>query len=89
MWVVPYLAEFVGTFAFIFSILATGNFLAIGATLALVIYLIGDVSGGNVNPAVSLTMYLKGTLSTTELAGYVVAQLLGGAASFYTYKALV
>jgi len=88
MWVVPYLAEFMGTFALLLSIFATGNFAVIGATLAAVIYLIGGVSGGHVNPAVSLAMYVKGSLSSSELAGYVVAQLLGGLAGFYTFKTL-
>jgi aquaporin Z len=66
--------------------LATGNFAVIGATLAVVIYLLGKISGGHVNPAVSLAFYLKGALSMTEFVGYVVAQLLGGAVSYYTYK---
>jgi aquaporin Z len=88
MWVVPYLAEFMGTFALLLSIFATGNFAVIGATLALVIFLIGGVSGGHVNPAVSLAMYVKGSLSVTELVGYAVSQLLGAVAGFYTYKAL-
>lgn len=88
MWVVPYLAEFMGTFALLLSIFATGNFAVIGATLAVVIYLIGGVSGGHVNPAVSVAMYVKGSLSAMELAGYIVAQVLGAAAGLYTYKAL-
>ena len=82
----PLLAEFFGTFALLFSILTTGNFAAIGATLALVIFLICDVSGAHVNPAVSLVMLLKGGLEATKFGGYVLAQSLGAVAAFYTYK---
>jgi aquaporin Z len=82
------LAEFLGTFLLLISILATGNALVIGLTLALVIFCIGGLSGGHVNPAVSLAMLLNGGLSTTEFAMYAVSQLAGGAAAVYVFKAL-
>jgi aquaporin Z len=82
-----YIAEFVGTFFFILTILASGgNPLVIGAGLALVIFLIANVSGGHVNPAVSLAMFMNGSLRPTDLFSYVFAQLLGGASAYYTYK---
>ena len=82
------LAEFLGTFVLLLSILASGsNAFVTGGALALVILLIGGLSGGHVNPAVSLAMYLKGSLSAGEFVSYAVAQLLGGAASLYAYNA--
>ena len=59
MKIIEVLPEFLGTFALIFSILATGNFLVIGLTLATVIYLVGDLSGANVNPVVSLVLFVN------------------------------
>jgi aquaporin Z len=82
------LVEFFGTFLLLISILATGNAFIIGATLALIILLIGGISGAHVNPAVSLAMFVKGGLSSTEFVGYAFAQLAGGAAAYYAYKAL-
>lgn len=84
----PLLAEFLGTFLLLISILATGNALIIGLTLALVIFLVGGLSGAHVNPAVSLTMFIKGSLSVSELVGYIVVQLAGGAAALYVFNAL-
>ena len=82
-----YLAEYVGTFFFILAIFASGgNPLIIGGALALAIFLIADCSGGHVNPAVSLAMYMNGTLKGSDLALYVLAQLLGGASAFYAYR---
>lgn len=82
-----YLAELVGTFFFILSILASaGNAYIVGIALAVVILLIGAVSGGNVNPAVSFAMYMKGMLSPMELGYYIVAQLLGSAGAVYAFK---
>jgi len=89
MTVLPLIGEFLGTFLFVLSILVTGNPAVIGAVLALVIWLLSKISGGHVNPAVSLAFLLKGNLSYTEMVGYTLAQLLAAAASVYTYKALV
>lgn len=82
-----YIAEYFGAFFFILVILASGgNPLVIGAALALVIFLIANVSGGHVNPAVSLSMFLNGSLKTTDLFSYVFAQLLGGISAYYAYS---
>ena len=82
------LAEVLGTFLLLISILATGNALVIGLTLSLIIFLIGGLSGAHVNPAVSLAMLLNGSLSAAEFAGYAVVQLAGGAAAVYVFRAL-
>jgi glycerol uptake facilitator-like aquaporin len=73
-----YLAEYLGTTFFLYVILVTGNFMAIGAALALAVYIGSHISGANYNPAVSIMMYFKGNLSATNLAPYIVAQILGG-----------
>ena len=81
-----YLVEFLGTLFFLYIIIATGNALAIGAALALVIYLGGKISGGNFNPAVSVMMVVAGKLSKQDLIGYILAQILGGLAALELYK---
>jgi aquaporin Z len=80
-----YLVEFVGTIFFIYVILATGNPLAIGAALALVITLAKNTSGGHVNPAVSLAMVSSGKLPATELVPYIIAQCFGGLVAYQLY----
>ena len=80
-----YLVEFVGTIFFIYVILATGNPLAIGAALALVITLAKNTSGGHVNPAVSLAMVSAGKLPATELVPYVIAQCFGGLIAYQLF----
>ena len=59
MNVLPLFAEFLGTFLFVLSILVTGNAVVIGATLALIVWLLSKISGGHVNPAVTLAFFLK------------------------------
>jgi len=81
-----YLAEFLGTLFFIYIILATGNPIAIGAALTFVILLIGNISGGHVNPAVSVIMASAGKLPVNDLIPYVISQILGGLVALEIYK---
>lgn len=81
-----YLAEFLGTLFFVYIILATGNPIAIGAALTFVILLIGNISGGHVNPAVSVIMASAGKLPVNDLIPYVISQILGGLVALEIYK---
>lgn len=81
-----YLAEFLGTLFLVYVILATGNPLAIGAALAIAIFLSAGVSGGHLNPAVSVVMAAKGRLDTTDLIPYIIAQIGGGLVALEIYK---
>jgi len=81
-----YLAEFLGTCFFVFIILATGNPIAIGAALALVVLVTKDISGGNINPAVSVVMASVGKLPLNDLVPYISAQVLGGLVALEIYK---
>jgi len=81
-------SECVGTFLLLTSILFTGNWLIIGLTLAGVIYITGNISGGHMNPAVSVAMYLKGAIDASECVGYSLSQILGAVIALYTFKTL-
>ena len=85
----PLAVEFLGALLLVLSILISNNSLVIGATLAIIIYLVGDISGAHVNQAVSLDMYMKGSLTLNEFASYVGMQMLGGASSAYLYSLFV
>ena len=52
--------------------------LAFGLTLLALVYLIGDISGCHVNPAVTMGALLTGRISLTDAVGYWVAQFAGG-----------
>lgn len=89
MKVLALLSECVGTFLLLTSIFFTGHWLIIGLTLAGVIYITGNTSGGHMNPAVSVAMYLKGAINGTECVAYSLSQILGGAIALYTYQTFV
>ena len=84
----PLVGEFLGTFLFAITCLISGNALLIGGVMALIVLLLGSVSGAHINPAVSIAMFLKGTIGSMELVSYSVVQCLGAAAAFYTYQVL-
>lgn len=81
-----YLVEFLGTLFFVYIILVTGNPLAIGAALALAILVTRDVSGGHINPAVTITMAAAGKIPTTEIIPYCVSQILGGLVALQIFQ---
>ena len=82
-----YLAEYLGSFFFILAILMSGgSAIIIGGALAITVVLIGGISGGHVNPAVSIAQYLQGGLRPSDLMMYVSLQLLGGISAYYAYR---
>lgn len=81
-----YLVEFLGAVFFVYIILATGNPLAIGAALALAMVLTSNISGGHINPVVSITMAAAGKLPSTDVLPYCMAQILGGLVALEIYK---
>jgi glycerol uptake facilitator-like aquaporin len=62
-----YLVEFIGTLFFVYVILATGNPLAIGVALALIMIVASKSSGGHINPAVYIAIAYAGKLKIKEL----------------------
>jgi len=81
-----YLVEFLGTAFFVYVILATGNPLAIGAALALTMLLTLNISGGYINPAVTIVMASAGKITTTDIIPYCHAQIFGGLTALELYK---
>lgn len=83
----PFVFEFIGTFFFLYIILATGQALPIGIALAAAIFFAGSVSGAHLNPAVSTMLLAKGSLSLEKWMGYVVVQVLGGLVALTLFNA--
>jgi len=81
-----YIIEFLGTLFLTFIILATGNYLAIGAALAVIVLLGGPISGGCFNPAVTLAVFAAGKIASADVMPYIVAQIIGALAAFELVK---
>jgi aquaporin Z len=84
------LSEFLGTFVLVatvgLNVLGGGNALSIGASLMVMIYALGGVSGANFNPAVTTTLALTKKLEMKWVAPYMASQIAGGlAAAFFYY----
>jgi len=77
-----YLVEFLGTLFLVFVILATGNYLAIGAALAIAVLLGGAISGGAFNPAVAIVLLVSGKIPSKDIIPYIVAEIAGALAAF-------
>ncbi|MCR5214695.1 MAG: MIP family channel protein [Eubacterium sp.] len=90
-----YIAEFIGTFTLVFIGCGTAMLVgcdatsgcgyiltafAFGLAIVALAYGVGNISGGHVNPAVSLGVFLSGRMSANDFICYVVAQVLGALA---------
>ena len=81
-----YFSEFAGTALIIYILLVTGNPLAFGAAIALVMLITVNTSGGHLNPVVSVVMASNGKLPTSELIPYVICQFFGGLVALEIFK---
>lgn len=88
-----YFAELFGTFWLIFGGCGSAIFtaeipdigigfvgvsLAFGLTVLTMAYVVGHISGGHFNPAVSLGLWASGKFSTTQVLPYIISQVIGG-----------
>lgn len=84
-----YVAEFLGTFFFLVSVLMSGgNAFIIGGILTIVILLIGGISGGMVNPAIAYAMFARGSIGFGEFLAFAFVQIIAAAFAVYAYQTL-
>ena len=81
-----YFVEFIGAMLFVYVILATGNALAIGSTLAIIILLTSNISGGHINPAVTITLASYGKFPKNDVLPYCLSQVFGGLIALEIFK---
>ena len=81
-----YIVEFLGTLFLMFIILYTGNYLAIGIALAIIVFLGGAISGGAFNPAVTLGLYISKKISINDVMPYIIAEVAGAILAVYLVK---
>tara|TARA_B100001115_G_C15785190_1_gene386612 strand:- start:236 stop:850 length:615 start_codon:yes stop_codon:yes gene_type:complete len=82
-----YLIEFIGTFFLVSTIGLTGNPLAIGVMLTILVYMGGHISGAHYNPAVTLSILFKKLIKKKEAVNYIIFQLLASfCAAFFVFS---
>ena len=81
-----YLAEFIGTLFFAYVVIATGNPLAIGASLALILLLSFRFNVVTVNPAITISLAAAGKIAPSEIIPLCVFQVLGALTALEIYK---
>src|ERR671924_31078 len=94
------LAELIGTFLLVFVAASaatlssagvldlTGLGLATGLAYGVVVAMMVPISGGHVNPAVSIALWVAGRLSPVRLAFDLVAQLVGAVLAAFLVRFL-
>lgn len=71
-----YLTEFIGTFFLVMGAILGGG---IGASLALIVmvYAGGHISGAHYNPAVTLSVWVRGKINAKDVTPYWASQIAG------------
>src|SRR5665213_2646776 len=96
--VATYVAEFLGTGALTLLILSVQRSTigvpffvaaAAGLTIALMVFAIGNISGGFFNPALTLGFWTARKIESVTAVIYIAAQFLGGWGAYYLYTYLV
>jgi len=83
------ITEFIGTFFLTLTICTAAAFgsagshapFAIASTLMVMIYAGGHVSGAHYNPAVTISIYMRGACDKSDVAPYIASQLTAGVAA--------
>jgi aquaporin Z len=80
-----FITELIGTFFLVLVISLTGNPVAIGSALMVMVYMGGHISGAHYNPAVTLAIWIRKKIELKEALIYMVFQIAGAflAALFY------
>ncbi len=73
-----YLMEFIGTMFLVLAVTLSGDPIAIGVMLMVMVYMGGHVSGGHYNPAVTLAVWIRGKIAAKDALAYWLSQVLGG-----------
>ena len=73
-----YITEFIGAFFLVLIVALTGEPLAIGATLMVMVFAGGHISGAHYNPAVTLAVWMRGKCETKDVFPYMMTQILAG-----------
>merc|ERR1719401_3403548 len=89
-------SEFLGTYILVLTVglnvlgKSPAGAFSIAASLMSMIYALGDVSGANFNPAVTLAILVfdSTTMPVKKAASYVIVQIVGGIAAAFTYVAI-
>ena len=83
-----YISELIGTMVLVlfgcgsaaiagFELGNLGIAMAFGLSIVAMAYVIGDISGCHINPAVSIGMWIDGRLETKDLVMYIIFQCIG------------
>ena len=79
-----YIIEGIGTYFLVLIIGLTGNPIAIGIGLSILVYMGAHISGAHYNPAVSLAMIIRGEITIMECLKYILSQCIGAFAAAYS-----
>jgi glycerol uptake facilitator-like aquaporin len=91
-----FFAELIGTFVFLAVIITSGHattrskdaltWIKIGLALSISILLVGFISGGMLNPAVSLMLYINKDITIEKMSISIIGQIIGAILAYFYFQ---
>ena len=77
-------SELLGTFLLVIVVLMSTNqiYIALGFLAAI---LVANISGGHINPVVTMVKYIQGAITQTQGINYLIGQVLGALLAYFVY----
>lgn len=84
-----YLAEWIGAFFLVLVAGMSGDAFTIGIALAIIVYATAAISGGHINPAVTLALWIAKKIEQREALLYIASQAIGAVVAALLYRAMM
>ncbi len=83
-------AEFIGTFLLVAVVVVSqGSAIAVMFAVAGIVLLIGAISGGHINPAITIGAWVTRRIGWLRAVAYILAQFAGAAVAYFTLQAFI
>jgi len=79
-----FVSELLGTFLLVLVVLLSSNpiYIALGFLGAIIL---SNISGGHINPVVTIIKHMQGAISKSQVYEYMFAQTIGALLAYYIY----
>jgi glycerol uptake facilitator-like aquaporin len=84
-----YISEFIGTFILVLVMFTTKNWLIIGITVAILLFIAKQFYNASFNPITMIAYFINNDISLLDLYLFIFAEIMGSLAGIMCYKLFI